>query len=55
MYTRLYDTVVFSLPELEQFDAVDHIELRMPVGAFVDHEVSSPVVWPGRIRSLADG
>jgi len=47
MYTRLYDTVVFSLPELEQSDAVDHIELRMPVGAFADHEVISPCGMAG--------
>ena len=39
--------MVFSLPELEQFGAVDHIELRMPVGAFVDHEVSAPCGMAG--------
>ena len=47
IYTRLYDTVVFNLPELEQSDAVDHIELTMPVGAFVDHEVSAPCGMAG--------
>lgn len=47
IYTRLYDTVVFSLPELEQSDAVDHIELTMPVGAFVDLEVSEPCGMAG--------
>ena len=47
IYTRLYDTVVFNLPELEQSDAVDDIELTMPVGAFVDHEVSAPCGMAG--------
>ena len=42
IYTRLYDTVVFNLPELEKSEPVDHIELTMPVGAFVDHEVIAP-------------
>ena len=42
LYTRLYDTVMFSLPELERSEALDHIELSMPVGAFVDHRVSAP-------------
>lgn len=47
IYARLYDTVVFNLPELEQSDAVDDIELTMPVGAFVDHDVSAPCGMAG--------
>ena len=42
IYTRLYDTVVFTLPEAPQGAEVDHFETHMPVGAFVDHHVISP-------------
>ena len=42
IYARLYDTVVFRLPEMEQAEPIDHLELSMPVGAFVDHEVIAP-------------
>ncbi len=42
IYTRLYDTVVFSLPEMQSSAEVDHFEIQMPVGAFVDHHVVSP-------------
>ena len=42
IYTRLYDTVIFSLPEVPLGVEVDHFETQMPVGAFVDHRVESP-------------
>ncbi len=42
IYTRLYDTVIFSLPEVPLGAEVDHYETQMPVGAFVDHRVVFP-------------
>lgn len=42
IYTRLYDTVIFRLPEVPLGAEVDHNETQMPVGAFVDHRVESP-------------
>ncbi len=42
IYTRLYDTVVFNLPETAQLAQVDHFEIHMPVGAFVDQYVLPP-------------
>ena len=42
MYTRLYDTVVFRLPEVPPGAEVDHFETQMPVGAFIDHQVIAP-------------
>ncbi|MCY4145847.1 MAG: helix-turn-helix domain-containing protein [Chloroflexi bacterium] len=42
LYTRLYDTVIFSLPDVPLEAEVDHFETQMPVGAFVDHRVESP-------------
>ena len=42
IFTRLYDTVVFSLPEIQSSAEVDHFEIQMPVGAFVDHLVVAP-------------
>ncbi len=47
IYTRLYDTVVFSLPELQRRADVDHFDIHMPVGAFVDHHVISPCGMAG--------
>ena len=42
IYTRLYDTVVFRLPEVPSGTADDHFKTEMPVGAFIDHYVESP-------------
>lgn len=42
IYTRLYDTVVFRLPDVLPSREVDHFETQMPVGAFVDHQVAAP-------------
>ena len=47
IYTRLYDTVVFRLPELQGSAEVDHFAIHMPVGAFVNHDVSSPCGMAG--------
>ena len=42
IFTRLFDTVVFNLPEMQRSAEVDHFDIHMPVGAFVDHHVVSP-------------
>ena len=42
IFTRLYDTVVFSLPELQPRADVDHYSIHMPVGGFVDHHIVAP-------------
>ena len=42
IYMRLYDTVVFRLPEARQPVDADHFEIHMPVGAFVHHQVVPP-------------
>ena len=47
IYTRLYDRVVFNLPETAQFAQVDHFEIHMPVGAFVDQMVVPPCGMAG--------
>ncbi len=47
IYSRLYDTVVFRLPEMQSSVEVDHFEIEMPVGAFVNQEVKSPCGMAG--------
>ena len=47
IYARLYDTVVFRLPELQISLNVDHFNIQMPVGAFVDQKVSAPCGMAG--------
>ena len=47
IYTRLYDTVVFNLPEAQGLAPVAHFDVQMPVGAFVDHDVVSPCGMAG--------
>ena len=47
IYSRLYDTVVFRLPEMQSSAEVDHFEIEMPVGAFVNGEVISPCGMAG--------
>ncbi len=47
IYSRLYDTVVFRLPELQSSADVDHFNIQMPVGAFVDQEVIAPCGMAG--------
>jgi len=47
IYTRLCGSVIFHLPEPEPIAPADHLELVMPVGAFVDHHVSAPCGMAG--------
>lgn len=47
IYTRLYDTVVFNLPDTAHQTEVDHLEINMPVGAFVDQFVVAPCGMAG--------
>ncbi|MCY4063631.1 MAG: helix-turn-helix domain-containing protein [Chloroflexi bacterium] len=47
IYSRLYDTVVFRLPETQSSAEVDHLNIQMPVGAFVDQKVIAPCGMAG--------
>ncbi len=47
IYTRLYDRVIFNLPDTARQTEVDHIEVHMPVGAFVDQVVVAPCGMAG--------
>ena len=39
IYTRIYDVVVFQLPELHRRGQQNNFTIHMPVGAFVNHSV----------------
>lgn len=39
LYTRIYDTVVFHLPEANHRSAKNNFTIQMPVGGFTDHQV----------------
>lgn len=47
IYTRLYDLVIFNLPDTAQQTEDDHLEINMPVGAFVDQRVLTPCGMAG--------
>ena len=47
IYTRHYDMVVFNLPDTAQDAQADHLEIHMPVGAFVDQVVVPPCGMAG--------
>ncbi len=47
IYTRLYDLVIFNLPDTRQQTEADHLEIHMPVGAFVDQVVLAPCGMAG--------
>ena len=42
IYTRLYDSVVFNLPEVQLRGQVDHFEMQMPIAGFARHQVVPP-------------
>ncbi len=42
IYTRLYDTVIFNLPEVQQRAQDGHFHIQIPVGGFVHHHVVPP-------------
>jgi len=39
IYTRIYDTIIFNLPESEGKHTQDRFTVKMPVGAFIDQHV----------------
>lgn len=47
IYSRLYDTVVFRLPEMQSSAEVDYFNIQMPVGAFVDQKAIAPCGMAG--------